>query len=67
MMESLAPARVLDQAVQQKLLDRRERLRQALATTQRTTQLQQLLDVVAFLRMASGDRNVSVTLADVVD
>jgi putative heme-binding domain-containing protein len=29
--------------------------------------LQQLLDVVAFLRMASGDRNVSVTLADVVD
>ena len=29
--------------------------------------LQQLLDVVAFLRMSSGDRNVSVTLADVVD
>ena len=29
--------------------------------------LQQLLDVVAFLRMASGDRNVAVTLADVVD
>jgi putative heme-binding domain-containing protein len=29
--------------------------------------LQQLLDVVAFLRMASGDRNVSVTLADVVN
>jgi hypothetical protein len=29
--------------------------------------LQQLLDVVAFLKFASGDRSASVTLADVVD
>jgi sigma-B regulation protein RsbU (phosphoserine phosphatase) len=45
-MESLATNRVLDQAVRDKLLARRERLRQAVAVPPRTRHLEQLLDEV---------------------